>query len=131
VLIFRVGEIVSGLSESLRRVLEVDGARTAAVLDVGTGMIVSVAGDEPDGLPEAAASLADEARLAGASLGPDDPAGDLEEMLVVTPARFQFLQVLSRAHGEGLLLFVDVDRARTNVALAAQQVARAAPAVLA
>jgi hypothetical protein len=128
VVIFPRGENVSGLSESLQRVLEVDGARTAAVVDVGTGMVVSAAGYEPDSLPAAAASLAEEARLASGCLGPED--GDLEEMLVVTAGRLQFLKVLSRAHGEGLLLFVDVDRASTNAALATMQVAQAAPAVL-
>jgi hypothetical protein len=121
---------LSGLSESLRQVLEVDGARTAALVDLGTGMVVSSAGAEPDGLPVAAASLADEARLAAGALGPDRPGGDLEELLMTTASGFQFLKVLSQAEGEGLMLFVDVDRGRTNAALAAMQVAQAAPGVL-
>lgn len=121
---------MSGLSESLHRILEIDGARTVALVDVGTGMIVDAAGEEPAGLSAAAASLADEARLASGVLGPERSGGDLEEMLVVTPERVHLLKVLSRAQDEGLMLFVDVDRARTNAALAAMQVAQFAPAVL-
>jgi hypothetical protein len=122
---------VSGLSESLHQILGIDGARTVALVDVGTGMVVSAAGDEPGGLPVAAASLADEARLTSGALGPDAQGGELDEMLTITPDRFQFMKILSRAQGEGLLLFVDVDSSRTNLALAARQLALLAPAVLA
>ena len=65
---------MSGLSESLHRILEIDGARTVALVDVGTGMIVDSAGEEPAGLTAAAASLADEARLAGGARAPSTPA---------------------------------------------------------
>lgn len=125
------GSIVSGLSESLRQVLEIDGARTVALVDVGTGMIVGSAGDAPAGLPAAAASMADEARLAGGSLGPAAPGGDVEELVTVTPSTFHLVKILSRWQDEGLMLFVDLDRTRTNIALAALQVAQAAPAILA
>lgn len=120
-----------GLSESLRQVLEIDGARTVALVDVGTGMIVGSAGDAPAGLPAAAASMADEARLASGALGPAAPGGDLEDLTLITPSTFHLIKVLSRWQDEGLMLFVDLDRTRTNLALAAMQVARAAPAILA
>jgi hypothetical protein len=102
-----------------------------ALVDIGTGMVVGSAGAEPAGLPAAAASLADEARLASSALGPASPGGDLDEFLLVTATRLHLVKILSRWQDEGLLLFVDLDRARTNVALAASQVAQAAPAVLA
>ena len=122
---------MSGLSESLQRILEIEGARTVALVDVGTGMVVGSAGAEPAGLPAAAASMADEARLAGNALGPGRPAGELDELILVTDSRFHLLKVLSRAQDEGLMLFVDLDRAQTNLGLAIVRVAQAAPAVLA
>ena len=122
---------MSGLSESLQRILEIEGARAVALFDVGTGMVVGSAGAELPGLPAAAASMADEARLAGNALGPGRPGGDLDELLLITDSRFHMLKVLSRAQDEGLMLFVDLDRAQTNLGLAIIRVGQAAPAVLA
>jgi hypothetical protein len=153
---------VSGLDESLRAVLDVGGARTVALVDVGTGMIVAAAGDEPPELPAAAASLADEVRLTTHSLatpalataalatpvlGTDmramdadeaaetndagEAGGDLDEILLTTASRLHLVKVLRRWQDEGLLLFVDLDRSRTNAALAVAQVTKTAPAILA
>jgi hypothetical protein len=112
----------------------VEGVRAAALVDVGTGMVVRSVGDVThlgDDLPAAAASMADEARLAGQSLGPARPGGDLEEIAMVTAKRFHLLKVLELRRGDGLLLFVDFDRSLTNIALAAWEVGQLAPALLA
>jgi hypothetical protein len=122
---------VPGLEESLRQVLDVGGARTAALVDVSTGMIVAAAGAEPLELAAGAAGLADEFRLAATALAPGTPAGDLDEMLLTTSRRLHLVKVLGRWQDEGLMLFVDLDRSRTNAALAVAQIAKAAPAVLA
>jgi hypothetical protein len=122
---------VSVLDESLHRVLTTDGARGAALIDVGTGMVVRSAGDVAVGLPAAAAAMADEARSATWSLGPAQPGGALEEVAVLTAGRFHLLRLLEFRRGEGLLLFVDFDRSLTNFALATLQVAQIAPALLA
>ena len=122
---------MSVLDESLHRVLTTDGARSAALIDVGTGMVVQSAGDVAVGLPAAAVTMADEARSATWSLGPAQPGGDLEEVAVLTAGRFHLLRLLEFRRGEGLLLFVDFDRSLTNFALATLQVAQIAPALLA
>jgi len=128
----QVGGEVSSLDESLRRILAVEGVRSAALIDLATGMVVRSAGAEPATLPEAAASLAGEVRAADQAQGPLRPGGDLDEITLFTAGRLQLTKVLdSRRPGEGLLLFVDVDRARANPALATLRIGQAAPAVLA
>jgi hypothetical protein len=122
---------VPTLDESLHRVLMTAGARAAAVIDVGTGMVVRAAGEAGADLPAAAASMADEARLATWSLGPARPGGDLDQITVTTTARVHLTKVLDFRQGDALLLFVDFDRALTNQALAALQVDELAPALLA
>jgi hypothetical protein len=128
---FPVGGIVPSLIDSLRGILEIEGARTAALVDAATGMVLRSAGEEGVELPAAAACLADEARLAAAALGPAEPGGELREVAVVTASRFQVLRVLESRPGEGTLLFVDLDRSRTNMALATLQVGQSAPGLLA
>jgi len=108
-----------------------EGARAAALIDVGTGMVVRAAGEVDADLSAAAASMANEAKSAAGSLGPGAPGGDLDEIAVTTTARVHMTKVLDCRRGDVLLLFVDFDRARTNPALAALQVSELAPALLA
>jgi hypothetical protein len=122
---------VASLIDSLHQVMAVDGVRSAALVDIATGMVVRSAGEEGTEFLAAAAGLADEARMARAALGPGRPGGDLEEISVITARRVHLSKVLGTRLGEGMLLFVDVDRTRVNIALASLQVGQLAPAVLA
>jgi hypothetical protein len=62
---FPQGGNVPSLIDSLRGILEIEGARTAALVDAATGMVLRAAGEEGAELPAGAACPADEARLAG------------------------------------------------------------------
>jgi hypothetical protein len=64
-------------------------------------------------------------------LGPGRPGGELDEISMVTEHRLHLAKVLDARLGEGLLLFVELDRTRVNIALASLQVGQLAPAVLA
>jgi len=75
--------------------------------------------------------MADEARTARAVLGPGRPGGDLDEIFLVTESRLHVGKILSSRLGEGMLLFVDLDRARVNIALASLRVGQLASAILA
>jgi hypothetical protein len=122
---------VAALSQSLRQVLDVAGARTAALVDIATGMIVCSAGDGGAAFPAAAEDLSGAARSALSAFGPARHGGDLEEVAVITESRFLLSKIVASRPGEGLLLFVDLDRDRTNVALASWQVGQAASVLLA
>jgi hypothetical protein len=121
----------SSLQEALHRILTMEGVRTVALIDIASGMAVRCAGEQDASFPAVAASVADEARLAREALGPREPAGKLDEIAVVTESRLHLAKVLREQPGEGLVLFVDMDRARANVALASRQLGQLAPAVLA
>jgi hypothetical protein len=123
---------VPSLAESFNEVMAVEGVRVAALIDIATGMVVRSVG-EPDGdFPVAAASMADEARAARAMLGPGRTGGgDLDEIALVTGGRLQLSKVLGPRFGEGLLLFVDLDRARVNMGLASLHIGRLAAGILA
>jgi hypothetical protein len=123
---------MSTLQESLHSFLAVEGVRTAALVDIATGMIVRSVGKPDPDLATTAACVADEARVARGALGTgSSPAGDLVEITTVTGSRLQVSRVLQRSPSEGLLLFVDLERGKSNLALASLRVDQLAPAVLA
>ena len=122
---------MASLTDSLRQVMAVDGVRAAALVDIATGMVVRSAGEEGTDFLAAAASMADEARMARAALGPGRPGGDLEEISLITAGRVHLSKILGSRLGEGMLLFVDMDRTRMNIALASLQVGQLVPTVLA
>ncbi|HEY2262631.1 MAG TPA: hypothetical protein VGI96_08405 [Streptosporangiaceae bacterium] len=122
---------MTSLTDSLRQVMAVDGVRAAALVDIATGMVVRSEGEEGTDLPAIAVTMADEVRLARSALGPGRPGGDLEEISLVTAGRVHMTKVLGARLSEGIFLFVDVDRARVNMALASLRVGELLPAVLA
>jgi hypothetical protein len=122
---------VSSLTESLRQVMAVDGVLAAALIDIATGMVVQSVGEGSTDFPAAAASMADEARVARAVLGPGRAGGDLDEIALVTEDRLHVTKILDSRLGEGMLLFVDLDRTQVNIALAGLRIGQLAPAVLA
>ncbi len=122
---------MSALTEALQKVMAVEGARAAALIDIATGMVVRAVGEAEAGtdFPAAAACLADEARLA-AALGLEQAGGGLDEITLITANRLHISRVLDSRPGEGCLLFVDLDRSRVNIALASLRIGQLAPAVL-
>ena len=120
----------TSLQEALHQVLAAEGVRTVALIDIASGMVVRSVGEPNPGLATAAVSLADEARAARGLPGPR-PGGELEEIAAVTDSGLHLSRVLLDKPGEGFLLFVDVDRARANIALASLRVGQFASAVLA
>ncbi|MGD0705296.1 MAG: hypothetical protein ABSA02_36095 [Trebonia sp.] len=122
--------MATSLQEALDQVLSAEGVRTVALIDIASGMVVRFAGEPAPRFATAAASLADEARAARHLLGPR-PGGELEEITTVTASGLQLSKILLDKPGDGFLLFVDLDRARANIALASLRVGQLASAVLA
>jgi hypothetical protein len=122
---------MSRLQESLRRFLAVEGVRTAALIDVATGMIVRSVGKPDPDLPAVAARVADEVRAVRSAMRPAGAAGDLIEIATTTGSRLHVSRILQNSPSDGLLLFVDLERAKSNLGLASLRVSQLTPEVLA
>lgn len=123
---------MSRLHDSLRGFLAIDGVRTAALIDVATGMVVRSVGQTDPDLPTTAARVADEARAVRSALGAAGAADDdLVEITTTIASRLHVSRILRRSPSDGLLLFVDLERAKSNLGLASLRVSQLAPAVLA
>jgi hypothetical protein len=94
-------------------------------------MIVRSVGKPDPDLPATAACVADEARAVRGALGADSQPDDLVEITSVTGSRLHVSRILRRSPSDGLLLFVDLERAKSNLGLATLRVGQLAPAVLA
>jgi hypothetical protein len=122
---------MSTLQESLRSFLAVEGVRTAALIDISTGMIVRSVGKPDPDLATTAACAADEVRAARSALGSVITADELVEITAITDGRLHVSKVLRSWPSDGLLLFVDLERGKSNLALASLRIGQLAPAVLA
>jgi hypothetical protein len=122
---------MSILQESLRSFLTVEGVRTAALIDIATGMIVRSVGKPDPDLAATAACVADEARAVRSARGAGGAADDLVEITAVTDGRLHVSRMLRSWPGDGLLLFVDLERGKSNLGLASLRISQLAPAVLA
>jgi len=122
---------MSSLQDALRSFLTVEGVRTATVIDVATGLIIRSVGKADQDLPVTAACVADEARTVRGALSSGSHAGDLVEISTVTGNRLQVARMLRSTPGDGLVLFIDVERAKSNLGLAAAAISQLAPSVLA
>lgn len=117
---------MSSLADSLGQVMAVQGVRAAALIDIETGTVVRSMGVPGSGFPAAAASLADEARLARAAFESGEEGGEVDEISLVAGGQLHLSKILPTRPGDGLLLFVDLDRNRVNMALASLQIGRLA-----
>jgi len=95
-------------------------------------MIVRSVGKPDPDLPAVAARAADEVRAVRSALGPASTADDdLVEIATTTGSRLHVSRILQCSPSDGLLLFVDLERAKSNLGLATLRVSQLAPAVLA
>jgi hypothetical protein len=122
---------MSRLQESLRCFLAVEGVRTAALIDVATGMIVRSVGKPGPDLPTVAAQAADEVRAVRNAMRSAGAADGLIEIATTTGSRLHVSRILQSSPSDGLLLFVDLERAKSNLGLASLRVSQLAPEVLA
>lgn len=106
---------MANLNESLDKLLSVDGAMCAAIVDSESGMILGQAGTGLD-LELAAAGNTEVVRAKHktmASLGLDD---HIEDILITLTKQYHIIRpVLSKP---GLFVYVVLDKARSNLALA-------------
>jgi hypothetical protein len=121
---------ISVLDACLGEVLRIDGVRAAVLIDPATGMIICSAGELNARLAEAADSMADEIRAVMNATGSQLGGDGLEEISVLTQRRCHLLEVIELSAGGSLVLFVEVDRAMSNVALAGWHIRQLLPTLL-
>lgn len=106
---------MAGIKESLETAMKIDGAAGVALVDLGSGMSLGLAGDSPNLDVEAAANadiLKAKFRVLQ-TLGRKDT---VEDILITLGQRYHLLR--SVGGSQGLMIYLNLHRAQANLALA-------------
>lgn len=119
------------LDDALRDGMSVDGAIGAALVDLGSGMLLAKQGGSSLLDLELAGALntevlrAKQRAIQGLQL--DDT---VQDILVTLGAQYHIIMPLKKSSGEELFLYLVLDKSRANLALARHQLRRIEQAVI-
>ncbi|MFI0941770.1 hypothetical protein [Streptomyces sp. NPDC021020] len=114
---------MSGIDECLLRAMALPGARGAALVEWISGLALGVIGEAAAGDHETvAAETADYARATAEhpvfTAGHTGPGPAAEEAVVLTRSGYHLIRFLEAPYEGGVFLYVWLDRAQANLALA-------------
>lgn len=112
---------VNNVQETLKSALEIDGAIAAALVDHESGMSLGQVGGGRLDLDVAAAGNTDVVRAELRTIARLGTGETIEDILVTLGTQFHLIRLLQSASGQGLFLYVVLDRARANLAMARRQ----------
>ena len=111
---------MSNVAESLGRLVELAGARSAALVDSSTGMVLGHAGSEV-GLEIAAAANTEVVRAQLKSLGNLGSTDTIDDILITLNTQYDIVRPLST--NPSIFLYLALDKNKSNMALARYKVA--------
>jgi hypothetical protein len=115
---------MAGVEIALKEALTIDGALGAALVDIGSGMALGTLGHSADlDLTLAAAGSTDLVRATLRANELQGRAGEsMEDILTTLTHQYHLIRPLSGPGGEGLFLYLVLDRSRANLAMARHQI---------
>ncbi|MEO5920256.1 MAG: hypothetical protein ABIQ01_03855 [Pseudolysinimonas sp.] len=106
---------MSNVTESLQRLVELPGARSAALVDSNTGMILGHAGSDDD-LEITAAANTEVVRAQLKSLGHLGSDDVIDDILITLSTQYDIVRPL--AANPAIFLYLAMDKSKSNMALA-------------
>ncbi|WP_035847193.1 hypothetical protein [Kitasatospora azatica] len=110
---------MAGVENALQEALTIEGALGAALVDIGSGMALGSLGHAADlDLTLAAAGSTDVVRATVRAVELQGRAEVMEDILTTLTHQYHLIRPLTGAGGQGLFLYLVLDRARSNLAMA-------------
>jgi hypothetical protein len=106
---------MANIKDSLDTAMQIEGAAGVALVDLKSGMALGLAGDSPNLDVEAAAN-ADILKAKFKVLTTLGRKDSVEDILITLGTRYHLLRVVGGA--QGLMLYLNLHRAQSNLALA-------------
>lgn len=108
------------MNESLSRVMELDGCVGACIVDSNSGMMLgTIGGGAAFNLEVAAAGNTEVVRAKRKTMKALGLSDAIEDMLITLGRQYHLIRPLS--HNDGLFMYVVLDRAKGNLAMARHQ----------
>lgn len=111
---------MSNVAESLQSLIALAGAKSAAIVDSSSGMVLGHAGSE-DGLEIAAAGNTEVVRAQLKSMETIGSADKIDDILISLSTRYEIVRPLQQ--NPSIFLYLMMDKAKSNLALARYKVA--------
>ena len=111
---------MSNVTESLEQLVELAGARSAALVDSSSGMILSHAGSDA-GLEIMAAANTEVVRAQLKSLGTLGSKDEIDDILITLSTQYDIVRPL--AANPSIFLYLAMDKNKSNLAMARYKVA--------
>lgn len=110
---------MANMDISLKEMMAIDGAVGAAVVDYGSGMALGALGGAKDlDLQIAAAGNTEVVRAKMRTMDSLGLKDTIEDILITLGTQYHLIRPLSGRGGQGLFLYLALDRSRANLALA-------------
>lgn len=110
---------MSNIDQSLQELMNVDGAMGCCIVDYMSGMVLGMEGGGVD-LELAAAGNSQVVKAKMATMQSLDIKGEIEDILITLSSQIHIIR--PAAQHEGLFLYLVLDKAKSNLALARRKI---------
>ena len=114
---------MSNIKESLSKIMQLDGAMGACIVDSNSGMMLGSDGNGPINLEVAAAGNTEVVRAKRKTMKALGLKDTIEDILITLHGQYHLIRPLSS--NDALFIYVALDRGRANLALARHHLAMA------
>lgn len=109
---------MSSLDDALQQLLAIDGATGAAIVDYGSGMALAQGGSPSFDLGIAAAGNSNVVRAKLATMRDLGVTDEIDDILITLSSQYHLINVLNTTGANGLFIYLVLNSASANLALA-------------
>ncbi|WP_311245557.1 hypothetical protein [Microbacterium sp. WCS2018Hpa-23] len=109
---------MSSLDDALQQLLAIEGATGAAIVDYGSGMALAQGGNPSFDLGIAAAGNSNVVRAKLATMRDLGVTDEIDDILITLSSQYHLINVLNTQSANGLFIYLVLNRAAANLALA-------------
>lgn len=117
------------LDQTVNELLSIDGATGAAIVDIDSGMALAFGGAPGFDLSVAAAGNSNVVRAKMTTMRDIGLTGEIEDIMITLNAQYHLINILASEGTAGLFIYLTLDRAKANLALARHKLKQVAKQV--